>query len=148
MARVKKILSGRRRHSRRFGAPEVSLTPLIDTSLTLLVIFMITAPVMNGIKVDLAEADSKEVGMQQELVITLNKDGNLFFNSFPVRMSTLVDSVKGAMNGRDDLPVYIRGDKDVSYGTVIKIVDTLKLAGIKYVAMSTRPVSSSSAQNA
>jgi biopolymer transport protein TolR len=133
------MIRGRRRRLQRIKSPEVSLTPLIDTALTLLIIFMITAPVMqNGIKVNLPDGNSKEVGAQQELVVTLNKDGKLFFNSFPVEHEKLVSTVNGAMNGRDDIPVYIRGDKDVSYGQVIDVVDMLKIAGVKYVAMSTK----------
>lgn len=132
-------MRSKKRRAQRFHYPEVSLTPLIDTALTLLVIFMITAPmIQNGIKVDLPQGNSKEVGAQQELVVTLSKEGKMYFNSFPVNETSLVDSVKRAMGGRDDLPVYIRGDKDVSYGSVIAIVDRLKDAGIKYVAMSTR----------
>ena len=131
----------RRRRSRRAAAPEVSLTPLIDTALTLLVIFMITAPmVQNGIKVDLPQGESKEVGVQQEFVVTLNKEEKLFFNSFPIDKSALVEAVKSAMKGRNDFPVYIKADEFVSYGKVIEIVDLLKVSGIKYVAMSTRAV--------
>jgi len=134
-------MRGRLRRTRRFKNPEVSLTPLIDTALTLLVIFMITAPmVQNGIKVDLPQGNSKEVGAQQELVVTLNKEGKMFFNSFPITSASLVDTIKNAMAGRGDLPVYIRADGMVSYGKVIEIVDKLKLAGIKYVAMSTRAI--------
>lgn len=128
----------KKRH-RRFVMPEISLTPLIDTALTLLVIFMITTPMMqNGIKVDLPQGDSKEVGTQQELVVTLNKEGKLFFNSYPVERSTLVVAVQKAMGARNDVPVYVRADETVSYGRVIQVVDELKLAGVKYVAMSTR----------
>ena len=61
---------GNKKRTRRFSTPEISLTPLIDTALTLLVIFMITAPMIhNGIKVDLPQGNSKEVGSQQELVV-------------------------------------------------------------------------------
>lgn len=141
------MVRGRKKRSNRFSAPEVTLTPLIDTALTLLVIFMITAPMVNnsGLKVDLPQGNSKEVGSQQELVVTLSKEGTLFFNSFPISQASLVDSVKQAMNGREDLPVYIRGDKSVSYGQVIEIVDMLKFAGVKYVAMSTRSLYSGTA---
>ncbi|MCK4517945.1 biopolymer transporter ExbD [Candidatus Babeliales bacterium] len=128
----------KRRH-RRLVMPEISLTPLIDTALTLLVIFMITTPMMqNGIKVDLPQGESKEVGTQQELVVTLNKESKLFFNSYPVERSTLVAAVQKAMGARNDVPVYVRADETVSYGRVIQVVDELKLAGVKYVAMSTR----------
>jgi biopolymer transport protein TolR len=132
----------RRKRARRSALPEISLTPLIDTALTLLVIFMITAPmVQNGIKVDLPQGNSKEVGSQQELVVTLSKEDKLFFNSFPIEKSGLVEAVKSAMAGRADLPVYVRADETISYGKVIEIVDNLKTAGIKYVAMSTRAIS-------
>ncbi|MFH1644407.1 MAG: biopolymer transporter ExbD [bacterium] len=131
----------KKRRTRRFVMPEISLTPLIDTALTLLVIFMITAPmVQNGIKVDLPQGNSKEVGVQQDLVVTMNKDGKLFFNSYPIKRSSLVDSVKKALNQKEDFPVYIRADETISYGNVISIVDELKQAGVKYVAMSTRAI--------
>jgi len=131
----------KKRRSRRFKMPEMSLTPLIDTALTLLVIFMIAAPmVQTGIKVDLPYGNSKEVGMQQELVVTISKDEKLFFNSYPIEKDALVTSVKKALVQKEDLPVYVRADESVSYGKVIGIVDELKQAGVKYVAMSTRAI--------
>jgi len=121
--------------------PEMTLTPLIDTALTLLVIFMIAAPmVQNGIKVDLPYGNSKEVGVQQELVVTMSKDGKLFFNSYPIEKNLLVSSVKKALVQKEDLPVYVRADESISYGKVIEVVDELKQAGVKYVAMSTRAI--------
>jgi biopolymer transport protein ExbD len=135
----------RQTYSSRFSQsaePQVTLTPLIDTALTLLVIFMITAPmIQNGIKIDLPQGNSKEVGTQQDLVVTLDKEERLFFNSYPINRRMLVETVKKAMGVREDLPVYIRADEKVSYGKVIEVVDELKLAGVQYVAMSTRTVS-------
>lgn len=139
------MLRKRRKRFRRTNLPEVSMTPLVDTALTLLVIFMITAPmIQNGIKIDLPQGSSKEVGSQQELVVTLSKEEKLFFNSYPIERNALVTIVKKAMGQRDDLPVYIRADEKVSYGKVIEIVDELKVAGVKYVAMSTRSISRAS----
>jgi len=96
--------------------------------------------IQNGIKIDLPQGSSKEVGVQQDLVVTLDKEGKLFFNSYPINRPMLVEAVKKAMGVREDLPVYIRADEKVSYGHVIQIVDELKLAGVKYVAMSTRAI--------
>ena len=74
-----------RRKTRRFELPKISLTPLIDTAFTLLIIFMVAAPMMNhGIKVDLPQGATKEAPQQQELVVTITKEDHLFFNSFPV----------------------------------------------------------------
>ena len=143
---MKKII--KKRH-RRFSMPEISLTPLIDTALTLLIIFIITAPItQNGIKVDLPQGKSKEVDTTQEFVITINpadkndvnnKNVVTYFNSFPVAENELVDLVKKNLAEKQNVPVFVRGDKTVPYGKVIEIVDSLKQAGVKYVAMSTKP---------
>ena len=131
----------RKRRSRRFKMPEISLTPLIDTALTLLIIFMVTAPmVQNSIKLDLPKGKSKEVGAEQEIVISVTRDDKLFFNSYPVDKGELVMKVKDSLKNREDLPVYVRADEKVSYGRVIELVDELKQAGVQYVAMSTRAV--------
>jgi biopolymer transport protein TolR len=128
------------RHSRRFKAPEVSLTPLIDVALTLLVIFIVTAPmVQNGIRVDLPQGKSREVGREQDFVVTIDKNNKLYFNAFPVKDKNLVSTVLSELKDNDELPVYIKADEKVSYGKVIEVVDELKMAGVKYVAMSTRP---------
>ncbi len=128
------------RQSRRFKAPEISLTPLIDVALTLLVIFIVTAPmVQNGIRVDLPQGKSREVGREQDFVVTIDKNNKLYFNAFPVKDKELVSAVLAALKDNDELPVYIKADEKVAYGRVIEVVDELKMAGIKYVAMSTRP---------
>jgi len=138
---IRKNFPKKKSRSRRIATSEITLTPLIDVALTLLVIFMITAPmVQNGIKVDLPQGNSKEVGSQQELVVTMSKDEKLFFNSYPIERKELVQSVQKALSQRDDIPVYVRADESLSYGRVIEIVDELKQAGVKYVAMSTRAI--------
>jgi biopolymer transport protein TolR len=133
------MLRTRRRRGKRFPMPEITLTPLIDTFATLLIIFMVATPmVQNAIRVDLPQGKTKEVGSQQELVVTLNKDKELYFNSYPIERSELITTVQKAMGQKEDVPVYVQADEVVTYGKVIEIVDELKQAGVKYVAMSTR----------
>lgn len=132
------------RHIRgsRLRMGKISLIPLIDTFATLMVIFMVTAPmVQNSIKIDLPHGKSREVGAAQELVVTVNKTGKLYFNNFPVEHKNLVSVVQKSLGQKEDTPVFVRADESVSYGKVIEIVDELKQAGVRYVGMSTRPLS-------
>ncbi len=129
----------KKRVSRKHSWPELMLTPLIDTFATLLVMFIITAPmVQNSIKVDLPFGKNKEVGTTQELIVTLQKDGKIFFNNFPTNMQNLVSSIQKSLTNREDTPVFVKADRTLPYGKVIEIVDQLKQAGVRYVAMSTQ----------
>ncbi len=130
----------RKKVKKRFHLPEVSLTPLIDTALTLLIIFLVTAPmVQNGVKIDLPQGKTKEVDNEQEYVISMAKDGTLYFNSFPVKNSELLSLILKSLEKNPDSPVYLRADEAVSYGSIINIVDQLKYAGVKNVALTTKP---------
>ncbi|MFC1854831.1 ExbD/TolR family protein [Candidatus Dependentiae bacterium] len=130
----------KKRGLKKFLLPEITLTPLIDTALTLLVIFMIAIPaVHNSIRVNLPQGSSKEVVGRQDLVLTVRESGELLFNSFPVEKESLVGVVKEAMGKRDDIPVAVNADRSVEYGKVVEVVDQLKQSGVKYVAMSLRP---------
>ncbi len=130
----------KRRNMRRAAMPEISLTPMIDTFCVLLVIFMIAAPmVQHAIKVDLPHGKAREGGKEQELVVTISKDHTLYFNNFPVERKLLASTVHKALNNDDEQAVYVRGDAQVAYGHVIEIVDELKSAGVRYVAMATQP---------
>lgn len=121
--------------------PELILTPLIDTFATLLVMFMITAPmVQNSIKVDLPYGKSKEVTATQEHIITLSKEGKIYFNSYPTSKKDLISVVQKALKYKDDAPVFVKADRAIAYGKVIEVVDQLKEAGVKYVAMSTQQI--------
>lgn len=119
--------------------PEITLTPLIDTALTLLVIFMITAPmVQNAIKVDLPHGKSKEAEGTKDLVVAITKDNKIYFNSYPVDKDHLGAAVQKELMSKPDTPVYVEADETLAYGNVAGVVDELKFAGITYVAMSTR----------
>lgn len=130
----------RNRPPRKVHMPEITLTPLIDTFCVLLVIFMIAAPmVQHAIKVDLPQGKSREGNNEQELVVTLSKDHKIYFNNFAVARKDLTSIVQKALINNSDQPVYVRADENIPYGQVIAIVDDLKIAGVRYVAMSTRP---------
>ncbi len=124
---------------------EVSLTPLIDTALTLLIIFMITSPMMNNaIKVDLPSGKAKEDGAgKPQLVLYVEQNNTIYFNDKPISIDQIVPALSGQEQKQD--MVYVKADQKVSYGRVIEIVDMLKTAitnnqlpGITSVALATK----------
>lgn len=120
---------------------DVPLTPLIDTALTLLIIFMVTTPMLqNAIKVNLPQGQAKEAeGKQQELVVYIDKDNKMYFNEVPVSKDTLVNTIKKKLGSDTERTVFVKADQAVRYGDVIQIVDQIKVVGgIKYVALATR----------
>jgi len=135
MARILK-----KRIKRSILIPEIMLTPLIDTALTLLVIFIVTAPmVQNNIKVDLPYGKGRDSSTQQDFVVSITKDEKVFFNSFPVKKNELIKTVQSALRGNANIPVYVEADKSLSYGQVVAFVDQLK--GLtKTVVLSTKSV--------
>ena len=133
----------RKRRSIRRAAlekAELTLTPLIDTALTLLIIFMITAPMMrNAIKVSLPDGKAKEAGDEkQELVVYVDAHEKIFFNDVPMSIDHLIDTLKDKAGPRQKT-VFVRADKTVRYGKVIGIVDKIKVVGgVEYVALATQ----------
>jgi biopolymer transport protein ExbD len=132
-----------RRKSRRphFFA-EVSLTPLIDTALTLLVIFMITAPMVhNAIRVALPTGHMKEheSATCHDIVVSVDKHGTLFFNDAACDMTALVEKLKECCVNDQDRVVFVKADTEVAYGAVWQLVNGIKaIGGVKYVALSAK----------
>ncbi len=130
--------------SRRRGSGEMldlSMTPLIDTALTLLVIFMITTPmIQNAIRVSLPKGKAKEdAGAQQELVVYVDKDKRIFFNGTELTDEKMVAQLKERVGADHDKLVYVKADQAVSYGTVLELVDRIKVVGgVSHVVLATQ----------
>lgn len=130
----------RRKERKRLARTEISLTPLIDTSLTLLIIFIVAAPMLHySIKVRLPGGKTQEVEQEAKLVVSLTESGDIYCNATPVSRENLAAEVKKNYDQTVQTPVFINADKARSYGDVISIVDELKRAGITFVAMTTSP---------
>lgn len=131
-----------RRNRRPVGLPEVSLTPLIDTALTLLVIFMITTPMMNNvIKVNLPSSSVNEGNSadQQETIVYVDKESKLYLNGIEMNLQAVLGNLQ-KMNRQQAIEmIFVKADEAVEYGKVIALVDTIKtVGGIKYVALATQ----------
>lgn len=131
-----------RRPSQPIIMPEVSLTPLIDTALTLLVIFMITTPMMNNvIKVELptSQVDEMEHHVQQETIVYIDAKGALHLNGKVLTLQEIIKELQQLGQQKKVEMVFVKADQAVEYGKVIDLVDTIKMAGgIKYVALATK----------
>ncbi len=131
-----------RRQRKPILLPEVSLTPLIDTALTLLVIFMITAPMMNNvIKVELpsSQVDEMDTKVQQETIVYIDKQKKLYLNGIELGLQSIVKELQRLSKAKKVEIVFVKADQAVEYGKVIDLVDTIKMAGgIKYVALATK----------
>lgn len=131
-----------RRQRKPIVMPEITLTPLIDTALTLLVIFMITAPMLNNvIKVDLpsSQVDEMDAKVQQETVVYIDKQQKLYLNGTEMSLQAIVKELQKMGKTKKVEIVFVKADQAVEYGKVIDLVDTIKMAGgIKYVALATK----------
>ena len=130
----------RRRHRTSTSIPEITLTPLIDTALTLLIIFMVTTPmIQNSIKVQLPQGSAKEVkDAAQDIVVHVDKDQTIYLNGQKISKDHLAGDLKKAVARSVQKVVFVKADERVSYGSVISLVDHIKVVGgISHVALAT-----------
>jgi biopolymer transport protein TolR len=136
-------MSGRRRGHRRRGVmAEINVTPMVDVMLVLLIIFMISAPLLTvGVPLDLPQSQAKSLDQDKEpLTISVNTQGQVFLQNTEIGVDELVPKLKAITETRGggmDERVYVRGDKKVDYGTVMKVMGRLSAAGFHKVALVT-----------
>jgi biopolymer transport protein TolR len=120
---------------------EINVTPLVDVMLVLLIIFMVTAPMMvQGLDVALPQVTAKALETKEEqLMITVNKDQQVFINDFQVTADTLQDKLAKILQGRTNPEVYLKADRDVPYGVVAQVMAQIKDAGVDKLGMVTEP---------
>ncbi|BBL71218.1 protein TolR [Methylogaea oryzae] len=133
---------------RRKPMAEINVVPYIDVSLVLLIIFMITAPlVQNGVDVDLPQAAAKTVEVKEDkppIVVSIKADGSFYVDlgdhdDQPVAQEELMAKVMAALRLKPGTEVLIRGDKAVDYGRVVTAMAALKQAGVPSVGLMTNP---------
>ena len=127
--------------SRQQGAlSEINVTPLVDVMLVLLVIFMITAPMMQqGVDVNLPKAKGAALPSKERVVVTVKKDGTIFINKAAVKQADLQKKLAIILDGRTDREVFLKADHRVSYGKVAKVMGEIKEAGVERLGMVTEP---------
>jgi TolR protein len=122
----------------RTALSEINVTPLVDVMLVLLIIFMVTAPLMQqGIDVNLPKAKGKELPPEERISIVVKKGGALFLNDQPMSKTDMISKLTAISKLNPN--VFLRADKDVPYGTVVEIMGDIKEAGIEKLGMVTEP---------
>lgn len=122
---------------------QINVTPLVDVMLVLLVIFMVTAPIIQqGVQVNLPQAKTSAIpGTEEFLIVTVAKNGTIYLNDNAMSLRDLGDKLRAIKKLQADKQVYLRADQDVRYGVVMKAIAEIKQAGIERVGMVTRPPS-------
>jgi len=123
---------------------DINVTPFVDVMLVLLIIFMVTAPMMiEGVNVSLPEATSESLSAEQDpLIITIDKNNLLYINDYQVTLDFLQEKLIKILDGRVDQEVYLKADKNISYGVVVRVMSEIKGAGIEKLGMVTEPIKS------
>jgi len=115
---------------------EINVTPLVDVMLVLLIIFMVTAPMLqSGIEVNLPSAETRSNPSPGGLVLTVTRDRYIYMENQIINLFLLESRVKSYFLGKDKKIVFLKADKDVPYGYMIDVMDVLKKAGIETVGL-------------
>ncbi len=127
-------------HKRGFLA-EINVTPFVDVMLVLLIIFMVTAPMLTqGVEVDLPKTKTVETLPEDSdhLVLTIKKDGAIFLDTYAVKMDEMEKHLRRLVKDRNKV-LYLKADKDVAYGVVVKVMARIKSAGIEKLGVVAEP---------
>jgi len=133
---------GRRRRRRRAVMSEINVTPFVDVMLVLLIIFMVSAPLLTvGVPIDLPQSQAKALDQDREpLTLSVNVDGQIFLQDKEIKLDDLVAKLKAVTDARGGLDeqIYVRGDKKIDYGTMMRVMGRLSSAGYHKVALVTQ----------
>lgn len=118
---------------------EINVTPFVDVMLVLLIIFMITAPLLTtGIKVNLPKSVAESISEKKEpITITVDKKRQIFLQKKKFSEKDLINKLIELRKQDDDLKIYIKGDKNINYGSIIELMGKINQAGFKKVALVT-----------
>ena len=132
---------GKRRHSRKPVMAEINVTPMVDVMLVLLIIFMVSAPLLTvGVPIDLPQTKAKSLDQDKEpLTVSVNTKGEIYLQNSEIKIEELVPKLQAVTQARggSEERIYVRGDKKVDYGTVMRVMGRLSAAGFRRVALVT-----------
>ena len=135
------VAVGKRRHRRKPVMAEINVTPMVDVMLVLLIIFMVAAPLLTvGVPIDLPQTQAKSLDQDKEpLTVSVNTKGEVYLQNSEIKIDELVPKLQAITQARggNDERIYVRGDRKVDYGTVMRVMGRLSAAGFRRVALVT-----------
>jgi biopolymer transport protein TolR len=135
------VVTTRRRHSRKPVMAEINVTPMVDVMLVLLIIFMVSAPLLTvGVPLDLPQTQAKTLDQDKEpLTVSVNLQGQVYLQNTEIPLEEVVPKLKAVTDARGgaDERIFVRGDRQVDYGTVMKVMGRISAAGFRRVALVT-----------
>ena len=136
--------SGRRRHRRTALNADINVTPLVDVMLVLLIVFMVAAPLLSvGVPIELPKTDAKSLPSQTEpITITVNAAGEIFIQETEIALEDIATRLIAISNNGYDERIYLRGDGQADYESVMKVMARVNAAGFSNLGLVTDPVSS------
>ena len=133
--------SGSSSKGSKMAMSEINVTPFVDVMLVLLIIFMVTAPMMQqGIDVNLPKTSSAGVELNEEpFILSIDQSGRIKVSSTPIAMSDLRTKLKAIFENKKNKQIYIQADKKVDYGVVAEVMGEARAAGIFNLSLITIP---------
>ena len=120
---------------------DINVTPLVDVVLVLLIIFMVTAPVIqSGIDVHVPRTKTVKEVTEERLVITIDRDQNVYLNSQPVNINQIGQRIRQKVRDPEGQSIYVRADENVPFGAFATVMDAVKQSGITNVSIVTQPL--------
>lgn len=120
---------------------EINVTPFVDVVLVLLIIFLITAPMMlGGIDVRVPRTQTRNIQPEERVILTVTRDRGVYLENQPITLDRLAKVLSGMVKRNPKSAVFLKADEAVAYGTVMKVMDVIKKAGVDRVGMVTEPV--------
>jgi biopolymer transport protein TolR len=118
---------------------EINVTPMVDVMLVLLIIFMVSAPLLTvGVAIDLPQTQAKSLDQDREpLTVTVNDKGQVYLQNTDIKLDELIPKLQAIAKNGGDERIYVRGDRKVDYGTIMRVMGRLSAAGYRRVALIT-----------
>jgi biopolymer transport protein TolR len=122
---------------------EINIVPLVDVVLVLLIIFMLTAPIIqSGVEINVPKTRQVRELTQQRLLVQIDREQRLYLQSDPININELQARLKEKIKDPSQARIYLRADEEVPFGTIAKVMDYTKLAGVENISIVTQPLQS------